>query len=280
MDEGEHMGRYCARIDDKPYPVMAHVDVYLLRLEKGATVDITLSKEGTISKIAKARKSTTPPEQFTTADRMKKAGFTVPNQSSSSPKEVMSESDVAALKARADEAQRERAHAEEMAAKSKEAKEKPKETPLNADVRSKPMTFNGTVSSSNPSKRILVIEDVDGITHGINYTAELDFDVQKQKPGWFVEITYCIRGDQELLMGVKYAERPANLKKKWGSGGGKPFTPRNEKIIVMQSSLKVCADLFQYCTTPDTQDYEAACDRVYNTALAMTERIMIDTVMK
>jgi hypothetical protein len=277
MDEGEHMGRYCARIDDKPYPVMAHVDVYLLRLEKGATVDVTLSKEGTISKIAKARKSTTPPEQFTTADRMKKAGFTVPNQSSSSPKEVMSESEVAALKARADEAQREKAHAEEMAAKSKEAKEQPKDKPLESGIK----VVQGQITAFDAGAHSLTVKDIDGKHHEMMWKGNLVEKMEKLKQWFFVSISAEKSGDLWVVIDQTYYKKPDNWPVSQKSGyGGKPFVPRNEKIIVMQSSLKVCADLFQYCATPDTQDYEAACDLVYDAALAMTEKIMKDTVMK
>ena len=58
MTEGQHAGRYGARIDDKPYPVMAHVDAFLLRLQKGSAVDVNLNKDGWISKIQRSKKPT------------------------------------------------------------------------------------------------------------------------------------------------------------------------------------------------------------------------------
>ena len=126
MTEGEHSGRYGARINGEPYVVMAHVDVFLLRLQKGTQVDVTLSKEGQISKIAKAKKALPQKadDGFTTAQKLQKAGF---NQSATSPRpatETMSESEAEILKARGEQAAKEKAHAEEMVRISKEAAQK------------------------------------------------------------------------------------------------------------------------------------------------------------
>jgi len=55
MTEGKYLGRYAARIDDKPYPVMQHVDAFLLRLQKDDRVDANLNKDGWISKISRAK---------------------------------------------------------------------------------------------------------------------------------------------------------------------------------------------------------------------------------
>jgi len=58
MTEGVHAGRYGARIDGKPYPVMQHVDPFLLRHQKGVHVEVTLKNidgEDWISKIARPK---------------------------------------------------------------------------------------------------------------------------------------------------------------------------------------------------------------------------------
>lgn len=116
-------GKMVARIDDVPFTCIPKTYPFLEKLERGYQVEYELDEENRIKKIWRAKKAAPQKEGdgLTTAQKMKAAGFTVPNQSSSSPKETMSESEVAALKARADEAQREKAHAEEMAAKSKAA---------------------------------------------------------------------------------------------------------------------------------------------------------------
>lgn len=55
MDEGEFVGHYGARIDDKPYVVLHHVDAFLLRLSKGERVEVSLNKDKRISKIMRAK---------------------------------------------------------------------------------------------------------------------------------------------------------------------------------------------------------------------------------
>ena len=55
MDEGQFAGFYGARIDDKPYVVMHHVDSFLLRLTKGESVEANLNKDGHISKIQRRK---------------------------------------------------------------------------------------------------------------------------------------------------------------------------------------------------------------------------------
>ena len=68
MDEGQYTGYYGARIDDKPYVVMHHVDAYLLRISKGESVEANLNKDGHINKIQR-RKSTSPAKQTTETTR-------------------------------------------------------------------------------------------------------------------------------------------------------------------------------------------------------------------
>ena len=72
MTEGEHSGRYGARIDDKPYPVMQHVDVFLVKLQKNVPVDVTLNKDGWISKIQPAKKSPLPAKKEQTREEIAK----------------------------------------------------------------------------------------------------------------------------------------------------------------------------------------------------------------
>lgn len=119
MTEGVHAGRYGARIDDKPYPVMQHVDAFLLRLQKGGQVDVLLNKDGWISKISKAKGNGTGQSDIDrsrdeynarargtptdtpgvtdvagdvveqTKEKMIKAGFTVPAAATPDPSEAM-----------------------------------------------------------------------------------------------------------------------------------------------------------------------------------------------
>ena len=148
----------------------------------------------------------------------------------------------------------------------------PADQPLNADVRSAPKTLKGSVTSVNTAKSLLVIEDTEGITHGFAYTAELDILVKKQKPGWFVEVTYRTQGDRELLSDVKYADRPAGQKKGGYSGGGYKSQPHNDRIIVLQCCMKVAADVW-ISGSDKTLKYEEVMTKITTEAILAAEAL-------
>lgn len=128
MDDGEHKGRYAVRINDTPYPVLPHVDVFLVRLQKGVPVDILLKDVDGVQWINKIMKAKNPlpaaKPELTTAERMAKAGVGPSTHGPTQATETMSEAEADALKARGEAAAREKAHNAEMAAKSKEAAQK------------------------------------------------------------------------------------------------------------------------------------------------------------
>jgi hypothetical protein len=131
---------------------------------------------------------------------------------------------------------------------------------LNPDVRSSPKTLKGTVSSINTAKSVLIVEDTDGITHGFSYPAELDVLVNKQKPGWFVEVTYRTQGDRELLTDVKYAERPAGQKR----GGPGNWAPKKPRVTIS--------------ATVNLQNYENIKVEVEGATADECTKILIDTL--
>ena len=288
-------GKMVARIDDVPFTCIPKTYPFLEKLERGYQVEYNLNADNQIEKIWRAKKPAPQKagDGFTTAQKMKAAGFNMPetesvcksctracidrNTGKASCKdytdkgpasEVMTGNEVAALKARADEAQREKSHNEEMAAKSKEAKEQPKDDGL-------PKTVEGKTVNINHQARTFTLRPDGGFGVDLTWGPGHDAKMEKFKENYKAKVTYETGKPAGRLIDIT-----SGFKKDGAYGGKGNYQPRNEKIIVLQSSLKVCADLFQYCTTPDTQDYEAACDLVYNTALAMTEKIMKDTVMK
>ena len=134
------------------------------------------------------------------------------------------------------------------------------DNPLKPDVRSNPMIVKGTISNVNTTKKILVIEDVDGIIHGFNYLAELEILAQKQKPGWFVEVTYRVQGDRELLSDVKYSDRPAGQQK--GKQGN--WQPKKPRITI--------------AATVNLQNYENIKVEVEANSAEECTKILIDTL--
>lgn len=148
----------------------------------------------------------------------------------------------------------------------------PADAGLNSDVRSASKTLKGSISSVNAAKKILIVEDTDGITHGFAYPVELDVLINKQKPGWFVEVTYRTQGDRELLSDVKYAERPANMRK---GGSGWKSQPRNEKPMIYESAFKSCAELVR----PDDfkgMDYAARVEAVRTEAEKIAKWMIVN----
>jgi phage recombination protein Bet len=100
VDEGANAGHYVARIDDKPFVVLHHVDAFLLRLSKGERVEVNLNVKGDISKIQRAKRpvpgssdNTQTKEQIAEdqaaynataaaeAEKRKRAGFAPPVES-------------------------------------------------------------------------------------------------------------------------------------------------------------------------------------------------------
>ena len=181
--------------------------------------------------------------------------------------------------ARGEAAAKEKAHNEEMAAKSKEAKEKLTPThdkPLESGIK----IVQGQIVAFDAGAHSLTVKDIKGEQHPMMWKGPLTASMEKLKQWFFVSISAEKSGEIWVVIDQTYYKKPAEwpVSQKPGYGGGKPFVPRNEKIIVMQSSLKVCADLFQTTTCPDSVEFADAVEVVYTKALEMTNRIMKDTV--
>jgi hypothetical protein len=268
-------GKMIARIDDVPFVCIPKTYPFLEKLERGYQVEYELDEENRIKKIWRAKKAAPQKagDGFTTAQKMKAAGFTVPNQSSSSPKEVMPEAEVAALKARADEAQRERAHAEEMAAKSKEAKEQPKDKPLESGIK----VVQGQITAFDAGAHSLTVKDIDGKHHEMMWKGNLVKKMEKLKQWFFVSISAEKSGDLWVVIDQTYYKKPDNWPVSQKSGyGGKPFVAKNEPAIIMQSSLKVCADVAMFCSAPGGDNFEGMIEMIYTAAKEMTDSIRRD----
>ena len=206
----------------------------------------------------------------TTSEQMKKAGFNVP------AKETMSDAEYYALKARGEEAQREKAHAEEMAQKSKEAKEKPappQDKPLESGIK----VVQGQIIAFDAGAHSLTVKDIKGESHPMMWKGPLADSMAKLKQWFFVSISAEKSGDIWVVIDQTYYKRPDNWPVSQKSGyGGKPFTPKNEPAIIMQSSLKVCADVAMFCSAPGGDNFEGMMEMIYTAAKEMTDSIRRD----
>ena len=118
----------------------------------------------------------------------------------------------------------------------------------------------GKIAVIELPKRHLVVMDKDSILHPYTCVEPLDVVLQKQKVGYFVKVTV----DGDLCKKIEYAPRPADWPFK---AAGKPFVPRNERLIVIQSCAKLAADVFAITTTPNQMDFDTAMDLIIDRAI-------------
>lgn len=126
-------------------------------------------------------------------------------------------------------------------------------------------TTEGNVTEIDLENRHLLIEDRAGTPFMklFWHKAQEEFDgkptalfnqIRKLKPGYYVApviegVESSISGKikEAYLKGLPYKERPADFprsQQKKGGFGGRPYTPRNERVIVLQCCMKVAADVW------------------------------------
>ena len=139
----------------------------------------------------------------------------------------------------------------------------------------------GQITAIDYGTHEITVKDRAGESHKMVWTKAIDERMAKLKQWWFCKIMAEKDGDFWKVMDQTFFKRPDD----WpvsakGGYGGKPFTPRNEKIIVLQSNFRTITDLFNQCTCPDTQSFDEACEVIYEKALAITARMMLDGAVK
>jgi hypothetical protein len=91
-------------------------------------------------------------------------------------------------------------------------------------------TIEGQIASINPEKRLMAIEDRNGIIfYSVSWLQPQDQKIQKLKVGYYVKPTVEVKGDSSgRLIDLPYSERPADWPKsnKGGGGNWQPKKPR------------------------------------------------------
>ena len=206
-------------------------------------------------------------------EAMKKAGFGQPAGSTrpvitQETKEVMTAAEVAMLEARAEEARRVIMHNEEIT-KSKEAKDKP----LEAGIK----VVQGQITAIDHGTHKVTVKDIKGVHHEMMWKGNLADKMAKLKQWWFCSISAEKSGEYWVVIDQSFYKRPEEWPVSAKTGyGGKAFTPKNEAAIIMQSSLKVCAEVAIFCSAPGGDNYEAMIEMIYASAKEMTESIRRD----
>jgi hypothetical protein len=275
-DKGmDDVGKMFARIDDVPYECLPATFSFLERLEKGWQVEYHLDKENKIRKIARVPKAPAKADEgFTTADKMKKAGF---NQPTTGPAkdEVMTDKEVDALKARADEANRQKNLADAKAFQAKQEKpEQPVDKPLESGIK----TVQGQITAIDAGLHTLTVKDIAGIHHEMMWKAALVEKMATLKQWFFVSISAEKSGDLWVVIDQTYFKKPDNwIAPSKPAYGGKPFTPRNERIIVAQMLVKTWTELYisgHPGEAYDSKNFAEAREEILKAMEADVDRVM------
>lgn len=130
--------------------------------------------------------------------------------------------------------------------------------------------LKGRAGQINADKRTIALEDKEGVIHPLTWTPELDVVMAKWKTGFYLKIH--VDGEQ-IKKCVYWNEGKTEMPRK--QGGGRPFQPRNEKLIVAQCLVKAYTDLYIASNPPDGVDFNTGRE----TILAAVE-VDVDRMMK
>lgn len=108
-------------------------------------------------------------------------------------------------------------------------------------------TVEGQIVLLDKPAHKITIKTRDGQQHSFIWAPAMDAEFSKLSQWWFTKVTGEHEADVDLWRATAqgFFKRPDDwpFAKGGQSGGGRPFQPRNEKIIVMQTALKVAADV-------------------------------------
>ena len=110
----------------------------------------------------------------------------------------------------------------------------------------------GKIAVIELPKRHLVVMDKDSTLHYYTCAEPLDVVLQKQKVGYFVKVTV----DGDICKKIEYAPRPADWP--FQKGQGKPFVPRNDRLIQVQSLRRDYTELLIHSMIPDEIEFNQA----------------------
>ena len=151
---------------------------------------------------------------------------------------------------------------------------------------------DGQVTFIDQSAHKITLKERNGTEHTFIWPPQFVEAMAKLKVYYFTSITAEHAEDVDLwkVVATGYFPRPADWpfqkpaysggnygsgQTSGGTGGYKPktFTPRNDRIIVLQSTLKAIVEI--YCKThKDGADFNDACDEIILRAVKDTETLL------
>ena len=133
----------------------------------------------------------------------------------------------------------------------------------------------GQIVAIDQGTHTIEVKDKAGVRHPMMWAGPLNDSMARLKQWFFVSISAEKSGEYWRVIDQTYFKKPEDWPvSQHGGGGGRPFQPRNEKLIVLQSTLKACADVFAITTTPETLDFDAAMDVIIARAIKDTDTLM------
>lgn len=134
------------------------------------------------------------------------------------------------------------------------------------------ITLNGKCSAMDAPTRTFRMKDIDGTEHPFKWTEPLDVVMVKNgeakwKVGYYLSVTY--NPDTHAVKNVTYwNEGKDKFPKNQSGGGGRPYTPRNEKPMIYLCAYKeACETVRALILQPDAVLDETEFDRVMDIAL-------------
>ena len=137
-------------------------------------------------------------------------------------------------------------------------------------------TIEGQIVGIDKDKRLIRVKDIDGTTHLITWPAVRDEAFAKQKEWWFVRLTGEYKDHEFIPADVAYWKKPDNWPaSKGGFGGGRSYTPRNEKPIIYQVCYKEACETIRGIFTGkymDNKEAQKAFDTMMDMALERAKK--------
>ncbi len=136
-------------------------------------------------------------------------------------------------------------------------------------------TVEGQIIAIDQAAHKITVKTRDGQAHEMIWTAAYNGKMEKQKQWWFIKISAEKSGEYWKVASVDFFKRPDDWpQSQGGNKGGWQGKPRNDKAIMLQSTMKVCAEVFCHCTNSLSQDFEGAMDAIKAKAISLTNEMM------
>jgi hypothetical protein len=138
-------------------------------------------------------------------------------------------------------------------------------------------TVEGQIVALDIPAHKITVKDRAGESHSFVWAQPLHEEFSKLQQWWFTKVTGEHQKDVDIwkATGTAFFKRPDDWPHTGGKCGGRPFHPRNEKLIVAQCLVKAYTDLYIASNPPDGLDFENGRKEI----LAAVEQD-VDRVMK